>query len=40
VAATEIATNQQSQKHQHILVLPLLLLRRRGYFISFIDVHL
>jgi hypothetical protein len=40
VAATEIATNQQPRKHQHIYVSPLLLLRRRGYFILFIDVHL
>jgi hypothetical protein len=38
--ATEIATNQQPRKHQHIKVSPLLLLRRRGYFIPFVGVHL
>jgi hypothetical protein len=39
VAATEIGIYQQPRNHQHIYVSPLLL-RHRGYFIPFIDVHL
>jgi hypothetical protein len=40
VATTEIVIYQHPQKHQHIYVSPLLLLRRRGYFIPFVDVYL